>query len=51
MRILLLADEESKVYWDFFNKADFDGIDLIVSCGDLKASYLSFLATMMDVYV
>lgn len=46
MRILLLADEESKVYWDFFNKADFDGIDLIVSCGDLKASYLSFLATM-----
>lgn len=46
MRILLLADEESKLYWDFFNKADFDGIDLIVSCGDLKASYLSFLATM-----
>ena len=46
MRILLLADEESKLYWDFFNKADFDGIDLIVSCGHLKASYLSFLATM-----
>lgn len=46
MRILLLADEESRLYWDFFNKADFDGIDLIVSCGDLKASYLSFLATM-----
>ncbi|MCM1282529.1 MAG: metallophosphoesterase [Muribaculaceae bacterium] len=51
MKILFLADEESKAYWDFFNKEDFAGIDLIVSCGDLKAEYLSFLATMVPVPV
>ena len=46
MRILLLADEEVLAYWDFFKKEDFEGIDLIISCGDFKASYLSFIATM-----
>ena len=51
MKILFLADVESKLYWDFFHKEDFEGIDLIVSCGDLKASYLSFLATMVAVPV
>jgi predicted phosphodiesterase len=51
MKILVLADEEAKVYWDFFKKEDFADIDLIISCGDLKASYLSFLATMVPVPV
>ena len=37
MKILLLADEESKYLWDFFEKEKLDGIDLIISCGDLKA--------------
>lgn len=45
MRILLLADEESKYYWDFFEKSKLDNIDLIISCGDLAPQYLSFLAT------
>ena len=40
MKILLLADEESKYLWDFFEKEKLDGIDLIISCGDLKAEYL-----------
>lgn len=51
MKILFLADVESKAYWDFFHKEDFEDIDLIVSCGDLHASYLSFLATMVPVPV
>lgn len=51
MKILFIADEESKALWDFFHKEDFEGIDLIISCGDLKASYLSFLATMVPVPV
>lgn len=51
MKILFLADEEAKVYWDFFKKEDFADIDLIISCGDLKAEYLSFLATMTTVPV
>ena len=51
MKILFIADEESKLYWDFFKKEYFEGVDLIVSCGDLKASYLSFLATMLSIPV
>ena len=49
MRILLLADEESRYYWDFFEKSKLDGIDLIISCGDLAPQYLSFLATYSKV--
>ena len=45
MKILILADVESKSLWDYFEKSKLEGIDLIISCGDLKASYLSFLAT------
>lgn len=51
MKILFLSDEECEAYWDYFCKEDFPEIDLIVSCGDLKASYLSFLATMSSVPV
>lgn len=45
MKILVLADEESKYLWDHYEKGKLDGIDLIISCGDLKPHYLSFLAT------
>lgn len=51
MKILFIADEESKLYWDYFKKEYFEDIDIIVSCGDLKASYLSFLSTMLPVPV
>lgn len=51
MKILFLADEECKIYWDYFRKEQFEGIDLIISCGDLKASYLSFLTTMTSIPV
>lgn len=45
MKILAIADVESKRFWDYFKKEYLEGIDLIISCGDLKAEYLSFLAT------
>lgn len=45
MRILAIADEESPYLWDYFEKSKLEGIDLIISCGDLDARYLSFLAT------
>lgn len=45
MKILVLSDEESKLYWDFYKPGTFDGIDLIISCGDLSPHYLSFIAT------
>ena len=46
MKILLLADEELPGLWEFYKKEKLDGIDLILSCGDLKAEYLEFLVTM-----
>ena len=45
MKIMVLADEESKYLWDYFEKKKLEGIDLIISCGDLAPQYLSFLAT------
>lgn len=51
MKILFVADQESKAYWDYFDKEAFKDIDLIVSSGDLKPSYLSFLVTMTGVPV
>lgn len=45
MRIMVIADEESGYLWDFFDKSKLNGIDLIISCGDLHPHYLSFLAT------
>ena len=45
MKILAIADEESTYLWDFFEKEELEGIDLILSSGDLKPRYLSFLAT------
>ncbi|MGI6315703.1 MAG: metallophosphoesterase family protein [Christensenellales bacterium] len=47
LKILVVADHESRYIWDFFDKSVFQGIDLILSCGDLKAEYLSFLVTMI----
>ncbi len=45
MKILAIADEESAYLWDHFEKEKLEGIDLIISCGDLDPRYLSFLAT------
>jgi len=46
VKILLVSDEESKYLWDFYRPGKLDGIDLIISCGDLAPEYLSFLVTM-----
>ena len=47
MRILAVADEESRSLWDHYSPEKLEGIDLIISCGDLSAEYLEFLATMV----
>ncbi|MBQ9458384.1 MAG: metallophosphoesterase [Oscillospiraceae bacterium] len=46
MKLLLLSDVECKYFWDFYQPGRLDGLDLILSCGDLDAHYLSFLVTM-----
>lgn len=48
MRILVIADEPSKWLWDFYEEGKLDNIDLILSCGDLPAEYLSFLVTFSN---
>ncbi len=46
MKILIIADEESKYLWNHYDTTFFSDIDFIISAGDLKAKYLSFLTTM-----
>lgn len=46
MKILFISDEECPALWDFYVPGRLDGIDLIISCGDLRSSYLQFLVTM-----
>ena len=36
MKLLLVSDEESPLYWDYYRPGRLDGIDLILSAGDLK---------------
>ena len=47
--ILFIADEPDKGLWDFFDASKLEGIDLIISCGDLPPQYLSFLATYFPI--
>ncbi len=46
MKILAVSDQESKALWDYYKDGCLKEYDLILSCGDLKAEYLSFLVTM-----
>ena len=46
MKLLLVSDKECPALWDFYQPGRLDGIDLILSCGDLNSNYLSFLVTM-----
>lgn len=43
MKILLLADEAEATLWERLNKKRLEGVELVLSCGDLPSSYLSFL--------
>ena len=43
MKILLLADQADPTLWEHLNRKKLEGVELILSCGDLPAEYLSFL--------
>lgn len=47
LKILVVSDMESKYIWDHFDPERFRDIELVISCGDLSAQYLSFLVTML----
>ncbi|MBR6028360.1 MAG: metallophosphoesterase [Clostridia bacterium] len=46
MKLLLLSDVECPALWEYYRPERLEGIDLIISCGDLKRTYLEFLVTM-----
>lgn len=46
MKILVLADCESKSLYEYFAPEKLAGVELILACGDLKESYLDFFASM-----
>ena len=48
IRILLVADEPCKSYWDYYDESKLKGFDLILSAGDLPPEYLSFLVTFAN---
>ena len=43
MKILLLADHAEPMLWEHLDRRRLEGIDLVLSCGDLPSEYLSFL--------
>ena len=49
MKILAVADVEDKLLYDHFKKERVEGVELIVACGDLRADYMDFLITMVNV--
>lgn len=51
MKILVLADQESKSLYDYYSPEKLEGVELIIACGDLKKNYLEFFATMSHVPV
>ena len=46
MKILCIADEELNAFWDHYVPGRLREYDLILSSGDLKAAYLSFIVTI-----
>ena len=51
MKLLVISDVADPGLWDYFSKDKLDGVDAILSCGDLPSSYLSFLVTMGNIPV
>ena len=52
MKILCIADTETRELWDFWDTAGrrrTEGVQLILSAGDLRAEYLEFFVTMLGV--
>ncbi len=46
MKILAISDKECPALWDYYTPGRLAEYELILSCGDLSAEYLSFLVTM-----
>jgi len=48
MKILTVSDGVEPILYDRFDPASFQGIELVLACGDLPPEYLSFLVTRLN---
>lgn len=48
MRVLTISDRVEPILYDHFDANRFQGIDLILSCGDLPPEYLTFLTARLQ---
>lgn len=46
MKILVLSDRECPAFYEYCTEGRLKEYDLIISCGDLKPSYLSFIVSV-----
>lgn len=51
MKILAISDTESNYIYNHFNPRAFKDVSLVLSAGDLRADYLSFIASVLNVPV
>ena len=49
MKILAVADAEERALGEHFNPERWQGVELVLSLGDLKADYLDYLVTRLNV--
>jgi Icc-related predicted phosphoesterase len=49
MKILTLSDRVEPVLYDQFDRRKFEGVELVLACGDLPPEYLSFVLGKFEV--
>jgi len=49
MKILTVSDQVESLLYDRFDATRFQGVDLVLACGDLPPEYLTFLVTRLNV--
>ena len=49
MRILAISDVPEGWLWERWDRERVAGVDLIISCGDLPATYLEHIVTLANV--
>jgi len=49
LRVLVLSDQVCELLYSFAITSGFEGVDLVLSCGDLPFPYLEYVLTMLNV--
>ena len=49
MKILAVSDQEVERIYDLVPQGNFSGVEMVISCGDLRYEYLEFLVTVLNV--